>query len=63
MSLKIKIKTVEPQPVGAIIRGDIVTPAKPDGGEVYIRIVDWDEVDFFEVGKTYIPVEEPSFIE
>lgn len=58
--LKIRVKSIEAVTTGVIVRGDVVTPELPDGGEVYIRIVRGDATRYFEVGKSYIPTEEPS---
>lgn len=58
--LKIKVKSIEAVSTGVIVRGDVVTPELPDGGEVYIRIIRGEATSYFEVGKSYIPSEEPA---
>lgn len=54
--LKLKITRVDDETVGVTVHGDVVTPAKPDAGEIVIRIVDAEWRHYFEIGKTYLPV-------
>lgn len=60
MSVKLKVRSVETVPgtVFTTVRGDTVSTAKPDAGEFILRIADRAEANCFEVGKTYLTVEE-----
>lgn len=61
MALKLKIKTVKPEPVGVSIEADFVSPAKPDAGEARMRVVDMAEIDFLKAGLTYTLAEEADW--
>lgn len=61
MSVQLKVRTIEVKDPGAIIRGDLVSPAKPDAGEFVLRLCDKDEIKFFRPGRTYNLSAEPEF--